>query len=304
VTVEFEIFIQIRCVRGRSLDTNSMSPRQFLVNTVRNIWNITRNTRKLCSPQQSSVSPNPSVTSALNFNDLQNGIHSLLRTYGGSSAEISEAVKSLRDNFPRPLAEIVDKNVWETEFDLLVVKSHLNYEFQDAVWNIQNIRATYTAEDERYLRLILTHWCGWSATDPNHSADSWVQYLRAEYAQLKNWQPILDSLTWVEELSEYPIGGAPIRPWLFLLSTKEFFYIYDVENASLCCAGSCLRDVYEGLKAGRFQDWREQAWEPEERCIEQDPGNYFPYYLRTPSGDFSLFRQVKEFSEDLIDASQ
>lgn len=282
-----------------------MSPFRFVAEIGRQTWRmfnkVWRFTKQETVKPTAPGAPSPAVattSSTLNFNEALNRIHSLLKTYEGTSPEVLEAFNSLRVEFPRPAAEIVDKNVWKSDSDILVVKTHLHDNFQNSVDNVRKIHANYSEEDEHYLRLVLTHWCGWSATDTKHSRDSWMQYLRAEYPHLHNLQPILDSLTWAEELPEYPIGAVPIRPWLFLLATDMLFYIYDFESSSLCCAGSCVRDVYEGLKNRRFQYWREGAWRAEEPSIEDDPGDYFPYYIRMPAGTFSLFRSVKDYVEE------
>jgi hypothetical protein len=34
-----------------------------------------------------------------------------------------------------------------------------------------------TCSDERMLRLLLMHWCGWSAIDPSDMQGSWVRYI-------------------------------------------------------------------------------------------------------------------------------
>lgn len=60
--------------------------------------------------------------------------------------------------------------------------SHINQllHTQDETSNAVNLlKATdwdFTAADEKYLGLLLTHHCDWSATYSNHMDDSWIRF--------------------------------------------------------------------------------------------------------------------------------
>ena len=83
--------------------------------------------------------------------------------------------------------------------------------------------------------------------------DDWVsKYLRVEYSGLKTLVPVLDSLTWQEELREYPVRIDPQIPLLFLLATDDSYYIFNFDNEALYYAGKSVRDVIRGLRMGAY----------------------------------------------------
>lgn len=179
---------------------------------------------------------------------------------------------------------------------MLVVKTHLNSKFDQAVANICESGRKLAVTEEQRLRLILSHWCGWSPTDVNHHHDSWVKYLQAEYAHLGQLYPILDSLTWEDELQLYPRGRIPPQPSLFLLATVYLYYVYDFENMCMCRAGQSLEEVYEGLKRMRYCGIEEGDWEEEEPGIEGNPASYFPVYVPNRNHGFVVETPQEEFS--------
>jgi hypothetical protein len=70
----------------------------------------------------------------------------------------------------------------------------------DAVSNILRAGRIFYSTEERFIRLLLTHHCGWSGTSPNHINDAWVKFLQAVYPQIEGLTPILDSCVWPEEI--------------------------------------------------------------------------------------------------------
>ena len=109
-----------------------------------------------------------------------------------------------------------------------VSNHHLKSDFADAVRNIQCTGHGVNAYEEQYLRLILTHWSCWSAMDPEHMRDSWVQYLQTWFCHIDGLVPILDSLVWPEEVARLPLGCRPVEPSFFVLATPEAYYIFDL----------------------------------------------------------------------------
>ena len=115
------------------------------------------------------------------------------------------ALKELQAQFPAPSTEIVPEDVWgELYFH---ATTHLKSEYSEAIFNIRKAGHVLSPADEKYLRFILTHRCGWSATYSTHMGDSWVLYLQVEYSHIKGLVPILDSLFLPEELESLPKVG-------------------------------------------------------------------------------------------------
>jgi hypothetical protein len=194
--------------------------------------------------------------------------------------------------------------------------------FEDAVENIKLTGRDFSVSDEHWLRLLLLHWYGWSATKVKHANDGWVKFLRRLYGHLDGLMPILDSLTWPEDLVHYPTGYYPREPSFFLLATPHYYYVFDFEGLTLFRAGNSLEEVYIGLKARKHQD-AEELWPNEEWCRDAgdlDERDYFPVYeyfsdlqaeisdvtmedtMTCKRGDgpiFVLSRPLKEFPLDM-----
>jgi hypothetical protein len=188
----------------------------------------------------------------------------LLRDYDPDSPEVTEALNNLRAFSPVPFAEVVPREVWGKA--LVTVRAHLKSDFKNAVANITATGRTLSPDDEHYLRLILTHSCGWSPTYTEHMNDDWVKFFQMEYPHLEGLVPILDSLTYAEELIHLPYGLKPTRPTFFLLATPEYYYVYDFSDGSefMCRAGFTLEDVYTGMNDYLYAGFQDNAWPDEE----------------------------------------
>jgi len=214
-----------------------------------------------------------------NFETYARQVGALLQTHRVSSNEVRMALEELQNRFPLPLTEIVSEKIWGDSAATLRINNHLKSDFADAVRNIERAGRSVNAHEEQYLRFILTHWSGWSATDPGHMGDSWVQYLQTLFRHLDGLVPILDSLVWPEEVTRLPVGYCPIEPSFFLLATPEAYYIFDLDGSGLYCAGKDLEEVYLGLRECRFNGDKEGDWTPEKWSTESlDARRYFPIY--------------------------
>jgi len=60
--------------------------------------------------------------------------------------------------------------------------------------------------------------------------DPWVKYFYEKYPQLKGLVPILDSMTYLEELRDLPDGHDPSGPDFFLLATPNSYFVFDVSD--------------------------------------------------------------------------
>jgi hypothetical protein len=215
---------------------------------------------------------------------------------------VYRALDDLCTIYPLPPTEIVDAGIWGTDTAILRINTHLKSEFADAVSNIERAGHIVTPAEEHLLRLILTHWCGWSATDRSHLDDAWVKCLQAMYAHLNGLLPVLDSLVWAEELTRYPEGKSPPEPSFFLLATPRCYYVYALDDSTLFRAGDSLEEVYMGLKQCRFHGDKEGDWpaEPWSLPVDLEVCDYFPVYgpTRNSDGTFNLQQDLKNFPEN------
>jgi len=164
---------------------------------------------------------------------------------------------------------IVREDIWGKRLGV-VVKTHLHSTFDDAVANVVSATGReIVAEDAHYLKLLLTHGCGWSSTYQEHIGplEPWIVFFQLRYPHLKGLKLILDSLTYPEEIDKLPEGYQPPRPELFLLATPESYYVYDCtdRNEGLYQAGRTLKDVFLGMKEWRHLRASHKRWRVEKR---------------------------------------
>ena len=130
------------------------------------------------------------------FDERVSHIYDLLEVHEDNSGAVMSALNDLRSISPLPPVEIIPKGVWPWYECRVNVKAHLKSTFADAVNLVKTSGRTLSADEEKYLHVLLTHPCGWSATSSNHMSDSWVEFFHIRYPQLKGLVPILDSVTW------------------------------------------------------------------------------------------------------------
>ena len=212
------------------------------------------------------------------------GLRRLLERYPETACEVEETVLALKTLYPwYPDLQInFPEGPWPEEKPYFVKKSHLIEErenFQMAVTNITKTGKVLTCSDEQYLQYILCHWFGWSATSPPHHNDSWSQYIKHQYPHIENLSPILDDMTWTEEVGRYPSGMFPGDPRCFLLANRTAFYFYHRDPEYLMRAGTTLEEVYWGLREGRWLYGEPNEWEIESDSGEEyDTTDYFPIW--------------------------
>ena len=256
----------------------------------------------------------------------ENHIRKLIRKHTANSPEVCAAMNARLNEYTLPAMKIIDSQIWPANLERYphgypVVKTHLNSdfgdsEFRDAVSNITALNGlALSAADEKYLRLILTHHSGWSATSPNHTDDAWVKYLRAKYS-LVGLMPILDSMMYAEELVDFPTRLKEwLKPSLFLLATMGVYYVYDFdpdEGSGLYIAGKTLEEVYAGLKEYRYYRCQGDSWEemPSSPALKyHNEDCYFPVYYRKDSllrddGEFFLEEDLEEFPSEVYGAGK
>jgi len=115
---------------------------------------------------------------------------------------------------------------------------------------------------------------------PEGTQRSWMRYLRCVYS-LPDLEPVFDSLTWPDEIAEYPCANPPpLTPWLFLLATcnKFYVYVYEYEGTGMFEAGDTLTEVIEGMRQERYFHG-DNFWPVVEPVLDQQPArDYFPVY--------------------------
>lgn len=202
--------------------------------------------------------------------------------------EITPALTDLLEISKGLPVVVVREDIWGKRLGL-VVKTHLNSTFDDAVANVVSATGReVVAEEARYLKLLLTHWCGWSSTYQEHMAplEPWIVFFQLRYPHLKGLKLILDSLTYPEEVEKLPEGYQLQSPELFLLATPESYYVYDCtdKNEGLYQAGRTLKDVFLGMRQWRYLRASHDKWPVEKEITALSQTWYFPEYYRKPNG--------------------
>jgi hypothetical protein len=248
--------------------------------------------RLQCLLTRSHSSPSPGFESSISH------IKKLIQT--DDDTAIASALNDLRSWSPRPPVQVIPKGVWPNESTSLdSIQTHLKSSFDDAVNLLKATGRELSVVDESYLRLLLTHTCGWSATYPDHADDSWVKFFHIRLPQLEGLAPILDSMTYREELPDFPEDYYLPEPRFCLLATSDRFFIWDASDwgqDGLFIAGATLEEVYNGLKDWRWAESSEDPWEmADEEGEYLDPVFYFVTYHRKPNGNFGINRFPEEF---------
>ena len=216
-----------------------------------------------------------------------------LQVIAGNREESDRLLKEFQRRFPVPSAHIVLKEEWATKTDHLIVATHQREDISQAIRNVTMTGRKLTRDEEKQLEKISFHWCSWSPTGTAHRNDSWMRFLKYSHPDLKDLQPILDSLIWQNEIELYPLGSVPRPPWLFLLATPTKFYVYNFQDNAMLKAGDTLGDVIDGMREER---WRGE-WPQLPTMKDEDPDDYFPVYDASPhsAGSHPLQQPVKDF---------
>jgi hypothetical protein len=172
------------------------------------------------------------------------------------------ALNDLTHSYPLPLIELISSDIWPNEGPSVSVKTHLRSTLSDAIKLLENTGRTVSAEDKKYLKLLLTHPCDWSAIYVDHMNDSWVEALHLRYPSL-NLVPILDPMIYAEEKEYLPDGLLSNQLEFFLFANSESYFILDNTEKFeiLFRAGTTLKEVYIGMKDWRWAEISDNMWE-------------------------------------------
>jgi hypothetical protein len=183
----------------------------------------------------------------------------------------------------------MDRLAWPKLGFRVRMNTHLSNLFFSAVSNIERTGRTLNDEERRMLRLVLSYWCGWSATAVEHMNDPCFCYIRHRWSNIQHLEPILDDMTFVEEIRWMPRAVCCERASTLLLASPDRYYVYSVECDTLFDAGSTLKEVYEGLKGIEWVDTLHGCgWEE------------LPPYIETNSDSISHFPDYDIFHRTLL----
>jgi hypothetical protein len=192
----------------------------------------------------------------------------------------------------RWLVDRLDQDIWPNFANYRRKNMHLCNLFISALSNVARTGRNVNDDDKKFLRLVLSFWCGWSATAVEHMGDPGFSYIRNRWSHL-DLMPILDNMTYEEEVKWMPEYISCERVTTILLASKTQYYVYDVEDDCLLDAGSTLEEVYNGLRQGYTYNFKLPEVRPFKR-IFPDNHEYFPDYER----DRTLIFEVKPFYPD------
>ena len=204
-------------------------------------------------------------------------LNDLLRNWPESASQVDATINALQQLYPNapPFMRYPDC-AFPSARPYIVFRSHLLSDednFQMAKENIESTgRRLDQKTDEKFLKFILEFSFGWAATSKPHRNDAWVKYVRHVFGK-NDLVPILDEMTWPEEIDRLPGDWSPGDPRLILFANRSYFYVYDYELDNLFRAGSTLEEVYNGLAEGKwFYVTEPENWWP------MEPEIYFEYH--------------------------
>jgi hypothetical protein len=223
-----------------------------------------------------------------------------------SSPMIQNLLHRLQEKMPHhPPLQIVSGPPFDWPFASLRVDRHLKSTFEDAIKNLGFLPST---NEESFLRKLIQHPCGWSATPSEHRNASAFRYINKLFPQLHNsLEPVLDNATWPEDVPDFPLQWHPGPPTFTLLISKSspisrYYLLFDY---TLFRAGNTLEEVFVGMRGNQFcwscEKYGYVQWEPEDPCSDYaDIEAYFPHYAHHPGhGNWCLAWQIPEPPETI-----
>jgi hypothetical protein len=225
----------------------------------------------------------------------------LLEGYPDTEDEVKSTILALQAAYPSiPTLQInAPDGPWPTLKPHYVHKSHILTEEENIRIAVENIARTDRTLDEtemKFLCYILCYPSGWSATSPKHHEDAWVHYIKHRFSHIDNLQPILDDMTWPEEIELLAGDYGTGFPNYLLFANPTSFYFYHFDTDWLLRAGNTLEEVYWGLRQRRWTDKEERRWCGEDYSLEMweiEPNNeeeydrydYFPVWTGGENGN-------------------
>jgi hypothetical protein len=209
----------------------------------------------------------------------------LLNDYPRTAYKVELMVTALQILYPQVPGPFINypDGPFPEEKPYLVTRSHLTNDAQNVQMTIENIKAAgrpLDSSDEKYLHYILRSPFSWSATWKSHQNDSWVKHVQYRFPHVKNLRPILDDMTWPEEVHLFPAGYGPQYPMYMLFANEESFYLYFCELDGLWKTGRTLEELYFGLLNRNWWQWKDKFFLEPHNGEKYNLDNYFPNWKR------------------------
>ena len=111
----------------------------------------------------------------------------------------------------------------------------------------------------------------------------------------------MDSMTYPEELKDFPESYELREPWFFLLATPDRYYVYDATEGeeALFVAGESLEEIYVGMRDWRWAESSDNMWEIVDEVESVSPTDYFPKYYRKENGTIGKWGSNEEYPEKM-----
>ena len=246
-----------------------------------------------------------------------NRLSDFLEDYPSSAHHVDSIVRLIQEEYSvLPVPKIIfPGDGWDIGMPIYVHKTHLIDEeesFRVALENVIKTGRSPDSSEQTFLHHILDcPFLGWSATTPAHYDDDWVHYLRHQFT-LPGLIPILDDMTWPEEIAVLPAGYGIASPLDLLLADSTNFYFFEYDGGLLWKAGTTLKEVYLGLKRKAWWSNSDEIWEEvEDNGEEYDYHHYFPMWTSGTRDDgtygYKLALSIESFiplSSNVIDIKE
>jgi hypothetical protein len=199
-----------------------------------------------------------------------------------SSDMVQEALHTLTLSMPFfPPPQLIYGEPWGLSSSCIKtqVACHRNSTFEDALANFPTPLSDL--REQMFLRILLQHPCGWSATPSHHLLGPGFRWLNTIFHHLGGLHPILDAVIWPEDAVFLPTTYDPNGPdFLLLVSKARTYYIYNFWDSKLMEAGRNLEEVYNGMKEWKHNKLTSMGgWEGVDNDVEEDEiDEYFPLY--------------------------
>lgn len=242
-------------------------------------------------------SPSSNIDILLRFPPYSAHYNTRIQTSNSADDEALELSRTLQTDWPHaPPHEILHGEPWDFPRPVIRTNTHPTNDFGAALTNVTDTGRILSKLEQKHLQVLLSHWAGWSATDPQRKNDPCFKYIQWRFHRSGHLHPILDNVWWPEYVALLPDGISASLPSHYLLATSDFYYVYITEMDELYKAGRSLEDVFIGLKEGRDKGTPEVgSWECENLPdLEDDWFRYFPNW-GFRKGRSELFANVDLF---------
>ena len=232
-----------------------------------------------------------------NYGSAADKLKAILRIHDPSSEIVHNALHQVALSLPfHPTPQIISGHPWDSWGPQLRIDKHLNSTLNDA---LDNIGKPLSERETMYLRYLIQHPWGWSATPKQHRNASGFRYLYKLYPEAEGLRPVLDTIIWPEDAKYFPPSlGIDPHYSLILFTSESGYYFYRIDDLALFHAGNTLKEVFDGIKAYKYLN---NEWDGPDPCADWfEPVEYFPHYRWDhDNSHWTLARVIPESSESI-----